>query len=76
MTNTEKLKQIADELRRNSDNELDLAILTLVDMFANVGDGNITSTCGNIGISVVKDSIFLVNLDTGEILFSLTAEIE
>ena len=76
MTDIEKLKQLADELRHNSDNRLDFAILTLVDMFANVGDGNITSTCGNIGISVVKDSIFLTNLDTGEIIFTLSAEIE
>lgn len=76
MTDTEKLKQLADELRHNSDNGLDLAILILVDMFANVGDGNMTLTCGNIGISVVKDSIFLVNLDTGEIIFTLSAEIE
>lgn len=76
MTDTEKLEQLADELRHNSDNGLDLAILILIDMFANVGDGNITSTCGNIGINVVKDSIFLVNLDTGEIIFTLSAEIE
>ena len=76
MTDTEKLKQIADELRHNLDNQLDLAIFTLVDMFANVGDSNIISTCGNIGIILVKDSIFLTNLDTGEIIFSLSAEIE
>ena len=76
MTNTEKLERLADELRPNVDNKLDLAILTLVEAFADVGDGNITSTCGNIGISVVEDSIFLVNLDTGEIIFTLSTEIE
>lgn len=76
MTNTEKLEQLADELRPNVDHRLDLAILTLVETLADVGDGHITSSCGNIGISITENSIFLVNLDTGEIIFTLTAEIE
>ena len=76
MTDTEKLERLADELRPDVDGRLDLAILTLVETFADVGDGYITSTCGNIGISITKDRIFLVNLDTGEIIFTLSAEIE
>ena len=76
MTDTEKLERLADKLRPNVDNKLDLAILTLVETLSDVGDGNITSTCGNIGISVVKNSIFLVNLDTGEIMFTISTEIE
>ena len=76
MTNTEKLKQLADKLRPNVDNRFDLAILTLVETFAEVGDSQITSSCGDIGISLTKDSLFLVNLDTGEIMFGLRAEIE
>ena len=75
MTRKETLERVADELRHNIDNKLDLAILTLVETLSDVGDGNITSTCGNIGISVVKDSIFLVNLDTGEIMFILNIKI-
>lgn len=76
MTNTEKLERLADELRPEVDHRLDLAILTLVETLADVGDGHITSTCGNIGISITEDSIFLVNLDTGEIILTLSVGIE
>lgn len=76
MTNTEKLEQLADKLRPNVDNRLDLAILTLVETFAEVGDSQITSSCGDIGISLTEDSLFLVDIDTGEIVFGLRAEIE
>lgn len=76
MTNTEKLERLADELRPNVGDRLDTAILTLVETFADVGDGHITSTCGNIGISIITDSIFLVNLDTGEIILTFRVGIE
>lgn len=76
MTRKETLERVADELRPNVDHRLDLAILTLVETLTDVGDGHITSTCGNIGISITKDSVFLVNLDTGEIVFTFRVETE
>lgn len=76
MTNTEKLEQLADKLRPNVDNRFKLAILTLIETFAEAGDGQINSSCGDIGIGLTKDSLFLVNLDTGEVMFDLKAEIE
>lgn len=76
MTNTEKLEQLADKLRPNVDDRFKLAILTLVEAFAEVGDSQITSSFGDIGIGLTKDSLFLVNLDTGEVVFDLKAEIE
>lgn len=76
MTNTEKLEQLADKLRPNVDNRLKLAILTLIETFAEAGDSQIASSCGDIGIGLTEDSLFLVNLDTGEIILTLSVGIE
>ena len=76
MTDTEKLEQLADTLRPNVDYRLELAILTVIDTLADVGDGHITLPCGDVGISITKNSIFLTNLNTGGIVFTLKAEVE
>lgn len=74
MTRKETLERIADELRCNVDNHLDVALLSIVEMLAEMSDkqNNISWSCGNIGIDVMSDCIELVDLETGEVLLILT----
>lgn len=68
--NREILKQLV-----NLDNRFNLAILTLGEIFATIGDGDISSVYGDIGITITKDHLVLINLDTGEIILALRKEI-
>lgn len=67
--NKETLKQLI------TDNEFCLAIIALVEIFADVGDGDISLVCDDVGITITKDHLVLVNLDTGEIILALKKEI-
>ena len=71
MTRKEILKLVNYELRHNSDDDLDLSLLTLVETFINVGDGNITSRCGNLSINITSNHIELVDIRENRTILTL-----
>lgn len=73
MTKKETLERVADELRCNVDNHLDVALLSIVETLAAMDPGDTTSwLCGNIKIYINDDFIDLVDNETGEVLFTIT----
>ena len=55
-----KLNDLADELRKNVEHRLDVALLTIVETLAELDDGDTVSySCGNIGIGLTRDCICL-----------------
>ena len=69
MTRKEILKLVNYELRHNSDD--DLSLLTLVETFINVGDGNMTSRCGNLSINITSNRIELVDIRENRAILTL-----
>ena len=68
----EKLNALADELRKNVEHRLDTALLTLVEILAELDDGDIVCySCGHIGIALTKNYIELSDIDASEGLLEL-----
>lgn len=71
------LNHLADELRKNVGHRLDLAILTIVENLADLDDGDICSySCGNIGISLTKNYIELVDIENSTSILTLEVNYE
>ena len=67
-----KLNNLADELRKNVENRFDLALLTIVETLAELDDGDMVCySCGNIGISLTKKYIELVDINASTGLLEL-----
>ena len=74
-TVTEKLNNLADELRKNVEHRLDTALLTMVETLAELDDGDVVSySCGNIGIGLTRDCIELVDIEAGTAILSFNVE--
>ena len=72
-----KLNHLADELRKNVGHRLDLALLTIVENLADLDDGDICSySCGNIGISLTKNYIDLVDIENSTSILTLEVNYE
>lgn len=71
----DKLNKLADELRKNVEHRLDIALLTIVETLAELDDGDVVSySCGNIGIGLTRNYIELVDIEAGTALLSFEVE--
>lgn len=72
----EKLNNIADELRQNVNDRFDLALLTIVESFADLEDcETVCSSCGNLGLNLTRDTIELVDIEASKALVTITIKV-
>lgn len=69
---TTNLTHLADELRENCENRMDLALLTLVETLSDLEPGqNVSYSCGNIGVNITNDGIELVDIAESRAILTL-----
>lgn len=80
MNNEEKVRTIFTEILNEDPDDMDIlssAVLTILNIMNEAGDGNISSQYGwnTIGIDVTNDQVSVVDIEAGKQLIALKLEV-